>query len=220
MTADPIVIFDLDGTITRNDTYLAYCLGYLRYRPARILRCWPLPFAVLAFKAGLRSNTWLKTTFLSAIFGGLSRERIDDWAEIFVQDVLGQSVRRRAVDRIAEHRRQGHRLILATASLDLYVMSLGRQLGFTEILATPTAWTEDGRLTGRLAGDNLYGPGKLARVRAYLGADRGGRELIVYSDHHADLGLLRWADRPVAVSPTRQLRDAAPGDGIAVEFWE
>ena len=220
MTANPIVIFDLDGTITRNDTYLAYCLGYLRYRPTRVLRCWPLPFAVLAFKAGLRSNTWLKTAFLAAIFGGLSRERIDDWAEVFVQDILGKSVRRRAVERIAEHRRQGHRLILATASLDLYVMSLGRHLGFTEILATQAAWTDEGRLTGRLAGDNLYGPGKLARIQAYLGTDREGRELVAYTDHHADLGLLRWANRAVAVSPTRRLRDAAADDGIAIEFWD
>lgn len=220
MTDKPIVIFDLDGTITRNDTYLAFCLGYLRYRPARLLRCWILPFAVLTFKAGFRSNTWLKVTFLTAIFGGLSRDQIDDWTAIFVPDTLGQSVRRRALEKIAEHRRQGHRLILATASLAPYVEPLGRQLGFSEILATQVAWSADGRLTGKLDGDNLYGPGKLARVRAYLATDREGRDVIAYTDHHSDLDLLRWADHPVAVSPTRKLEDAASGDGIAVEVWD
>jgi HAD superfamily hydrolase (TIGR01490 family) len=221
MTDKPaIAVFDLDGTITRNDTYLAYCLGYLRYRPMRAPRAWSLPLSVCAFKAGLRDNTWLKVAFLTAIFGGLPRARVDEWTDLFVRTTIGQAVRRGAAQRIAAHQRAGDRLILASASLDLYVDPLARQLGFSESIATRAAWSEDGRLTGQLAGGNLYGPGKLARLRDLLDAERDGREVIAYTDHHSDLALLRWSDRPVAVNPTRRLLAAAQGDGIAVERWD
>ena len=70
-----VAVFDLDGTITRRDTYLAYLLGFLGRHPERWSRAAPLPFAVLYHLAGWRSNTWLKTTFLRAVLGaeGVSR---------------------------------------------------------------------------------------------------------------------------------------------------
>jgi phosphoserine phosphatase len=43
--------------------------------------------------------------------------------------------------------------------------------------------------------------------------------VIAYSDHHADLPLLHWADKAVAVNPTRRLAATAGIEGIAIEDW-
>ena len=67
------VLFDLDGTITRRDTYLAYLLGFLARHPERLLRAAPLSLAALRYLIGERDNTWLKTTFLRAILGSIPR---------------------------------------------------------------------------------------------------------------------------------------------------
>src|SRR5712692_1892685 len=96
---------------------------------------------------------------------------------------------------------------------------IARQVGFDQVLCTRVAWTADGRLAGGLDGGNLKGEAKLAAVRRAVSAWRAAPFVIAYSDHHADLPLLRWADRGVAVCPTRKLAAAAAAEDLAVENW-
>jgi phosphatidylglycerophosphatase C len=219
-TDDIIAIFDLDGTITRRDTYAAYLLGYLGRHPLVWRR---LPsFAVIAARlAGRRvDDAGMKAAALRAVLGGVDRAGIDDWNDSFVPWCRRRLVRAGAEARIAAHRAAGHRLLLATASLDLYVHPLARELGFDEVLCTRVAWTADGRIAGDLDGGNLKGEAKLAAVRSVVAAIQGAPFAIAYSDHHADLPLLRWADRGIAVCPTARLAAAAAAEGLAVENWD
>ena len=39
-TRHQVAVFDLDGTLTRYDTYLRYLIGYIGRRPTRVLRAW------------------------------------------------------------------------------------------------------------------------------------------------------------------------------------
>jgi HAD superfamily hydrolase (TIGR01490 family) len=130
-----------------------------------------------------------------------------------------------ALQRIDAHRQAGHRLVLATAGLDIYVEPLARRLGFARALCTRVAWTETGRLSGDLDGGNLRGEQKLTAVRLALAVDGEERPtaapfVIAYSDHHSDLPLLRWAGRGVAVNPTTRLASAAAAAGLAIENWD
>ena len=81
------------------------------------------------------------------------------------------------------------------------------------------AYDVDGRLTGALDGDNCYGECKLRQVERYLAEDAAGLPVICYSDHHADLPLLRFATEPVAVNPSRRLRRVALSQGITIADW-
>jgi phosphatidylglycerophosphatase C len=217
--AGTIVLFDLDGTITRRDTYLVYLLGYLRRHPWRLLRALGLPFAVGLYALRLRNNTWLKTTFLGAVLGGLPRDSLTGWTEAFVGRVLERDLRPGAARRIEALQGAGVRLVLVTASFDFYAEPLARRLGFERVFCTRAEVDPEGRLTGSLAGSNCYGEQKRAVVRAWI--EREAASLVwFYSDHHSDLSLLRAVDRPVAVNPTPKLRRAALELGIPIEDWE
>jgi len=218
-TPPALALFDLDGTITRRDTYLAYLLGFLVRHPTRLLRAAPLPVAVLRHLAGQRDNAWLKTTFLRAILSGVPRRALEAWTEIFLDRVLAKGLRPGARKAIERHRAAGHRLVLVTASLDFYAEPLSRRLGFDAVLCTRAAYDVDGRLTGALDGDNCYGECKLRQVERYLAEDAAGLPVICYSDHHADLPLLRFATEPVAVNPSRRLRRVALSQGITIADW-
>jgi len=61
-----ISIFDLDGTLTKTDTYLPYLIGFLKRNPRRWLKAIILPFAVVMFYLKIRNNEWLKTIFLQS----------------------------------------------------------------------------------------------------------------------------------------------------------
>lgn len=215
-----VVFFDLDGTITRRDTYVAYLFGYLLRRPHQLLlQALPLVVAVALHWSGRRDNTWLKCTFLHRVLGGRRRAELEHWTDRFVDDIVGRSLRPQALDVIAAHRRAGDHLVLMTASLDVYALPIGRRLGFEQVIATRTAVDGAGRLTGDLDGGNCYGAEKLVRAQAVVD-DLGGKvSTVVYTDHHSDIDLLRWAQKPVAVHPTRRLRNLIAASGIPVENW-
>jgi phosphatidylglycerophosphatase C len=219
MNGVSVALFDLDGTITRRDTYLAYLVGFLARHPERWPRAAPLPLAVLCHLVGWRSNTWLKTTFLRAILGGVQRQRLESWTESFLERVLSRGLRAGALETIERHRAAGDGLVLVTASLDFYAEPLGRRLGFETILCTRAQYDDAGRVTGELAGGNCYGADKLVRVQQYLQQHLPGTPVICYCDHHSDLPLLQFAQRAIAVNPTRRLRRTAERIGLPIEDW-
>ena len=213
-----IVIFDLDGTITRRDTYTAFLLRSLGHRPVRLLPALLLPFAVAAHMAGLRDNAWLKTQFLAAILGGIDRSELQLLTGAFVEDLQRHGLRDRARGAINAHRAAGDFVVLATASFDFYVTEIGRTLGFDAVVCTRSEWSED-RLVPVLPTGNCHGIVKADRVKDLLASLPAPGRLTVYTDSHVDLPILAMADDPVTVNPTRRLAVLAAERGYRVEDW-
>jgi phosphatidylglycerophosphatase C len=219
---ETIAVFDLDGTLTTRDTTAAYLLGYLRQHPRRLAGCLPLAVGAAGFACGLIDNADMKRAALRAILGGAGRAELAAWTDSFVAWCLRALLRPMALTRIEQHTEAGHHLVLATASLDLHVEPIARALGFSDVVCTKVAWTRGQSISGDLDGDNIRGDRKLAAVqRAVSLSESAPRSAVViaYSDHHADLPLLRWADQAVAVNPTRRLAAAARIEGIPIEDW-
>ncbi|MCC2095301.1 MAG: HAD-IB family hydrolase [Hyphomicrobiales bacterium] len=216
-----VVVFDLDGTLTRKDTYLGFLAAVLRERPWRAFGCLHLPICFALFRAGLVSNSWLKASFLKAVAGGLTRDDLAKTAELFAGTVVSGYLRRGARERLARHREAGARIVIATASLDVYVPQIAARLGVSsaDMICTRTHWTGKDTLSGALDGDNCYGEAKVEAVRGWLAANGLTGVAAAYSDHHSDLPLLAMADKPVAVNPTPGLRRLAQDHGIPVEDW-
>jgi HAD superfamily hydrolase (TIGR01490 family) len=159
----------------------------------------------------------LKAAFLAAILKGTPRETIREYAVLFAEKCVRKMVKPAALARIKWHRAKRHRLILASASVDLYVPLVARLLGFDEAVCTPVAWA-DGRLAGHLAGPNLRGTIKLDAVRAIL-PQNDQPTVFAYSDSYSDLPLLAFADHGVAIDPDKILFREAPRSGLVTEFW-
>ncbi len=214
-----IVIFDLDSTITKKDTYVAFLLSILKTYPQRLLRCGFLPFAILIHKAGIKDNSWLKETFLTAIAGGLSQSQLSACSDQFIEKLKKKGIRSKALQEIQQHRDTDHKLILASASFDFYVKKLGHQLGFEAIVCTRPSWNEHNKLTGKIDGQNCYGKYKLMRLKEILNIDKNDITTIAYTDHHSDVPLLEWVDKAIAVNPTRKLQQIAMKRNYTIVDW-
>ena len=220
VAARPVAaVFDLDKTITRRATYVPFLLSVARHDLRKLLYAAPIASAGLAYKLGLISRGRVKEIMLSSILGRTSRAEVAAYAEAFVAACVARGLRPGALRAIAEHRAQGHNLILATASFDFYVDPLGRELGFDTVVATRSAWDTGGRLLGRINGENCYGAEKLRRLEEALPDLRSTYRVVAYSDSHVDLPLLRWAHKGVAVNPSRRLRRRARSGGLDVVDW-
>jgi phosphatidylglycerophosphatase C len=102
---------------------------------------------------------------------------------------------------MAWHRAQGHRLILVSASLAIYLGPFARASGFDLVIATRLSTDDDGRLTGRLEGANVRGPEKARLLTAALGDQPV--ELWAYGDSAGDRQMLAMADHPHRVGRRR-----------------
>lgn len=218
-----IAVYDLDGTIARSDTFVPFLLGFLAKNPSRIFRCILLPFHVLAFWIGLRGNSWAKQKFLTAICGGASRKALADYSADFAALVVKTGLLPGAVASIEQHRARGDRLILITASLDLYVDAIARHLAFDDVIASKVAWRMAGdlgaTLNGRLDGENCYSANKVERLKAVLSSDKSDMQIVAYSDHSSDLPLLAFADSGYVVNPKPSMRRLAQTNGLPVLDW-
>jgi len=229
-----LAVFDLDDTVVNGDTFIRFLIACLRAYPLRVFRCLHLPFAVAMHLAGMRDNTWLKITFLRAIVGGLTRHQIVSITTPYVAQTLTKCVKTAAVETMAQHREAGRTLILASASPDLYVHEIGKQLGFDQVVATRVAFRRnasdaneqidedtvhnDDVCTGNLIGNNCYGAHKVSILKTAV-SNNVDDYIAAYSDHHSDLPLLQLAKKGYAVDPSDKLRALASEHDLEILEW-
>jgi len=133
---------------------------------------------------------------------GTDSDALGRCAEEFATDVVARHLRPETLERVEWHRRQGHALVIVSASLADYLRPVAERLGFDAVLATELQRGTDGRLTGELAGANVRRVEKARRLDAWL----DGRPAFVwaYGDSRGDLELFERADRPVRVGGGRR----------------
>ncbi len=191
-----VAVFDVDGTLTTGDCVLPF----LRQAAGRRLLTATLRHP-LALAAGLvrRDRDRLKALACASL-AGIPAAEIDRLGEAFARDVAATRLRDDTTARLRRHRELGHTVVLASASLDPYLVPLGRLLSTDGTVCTMLERGADGRLTGRLAGPNCRGAEKARRVRALLD-ERGLAEAEVwaYGDSDGDEPLLASADHALRV---------------------
>ncbi|HMD28054.1 MAG TPA: HAD-IB family phosphatase, partial [Steroidobacteraceae bacterium] len=175
-----VALFDLDGTLTWQDTLLPFLLGFLKRHPHRLLRLWPLPFALYCYWRD-RDRGALKSSVIRMVMGGASRQVLEAWAESFVSALKPRhKFRPLALAILETHRAAGDHPVLLSASPDLYVDHIGRMLGFERTLCTELVWSGD-RLDGHLKTQNRRGEEKL-RCLAWLREQYRDLPIIAYGN--------------------------------------
>jgi HAD superfamily hydrolase (TIGR01490 family) len=212
-----LAIFDLDGTITRHDTLVPYVFGFLARHP------WRMPRLALALPAAIRfaferDRGQLKSALIQAALGGVTRSQLSEWNATFIPALLAGGTFERARERINAHRSAGDRLILMSASVDLYVPEIGRALGFEETICTQVRWHDDDTLDGSLSCANRRGEEK-TRCLAQLRLRNPGMKASAYGNAASDIDHLARVELGVLVNGSPDARQDAAQHGIRCERW-
>jgi phosphatidylglycerophosphatase C len=193
-----VAAFDVDGTLTVRDCVVPFLARMAGGRTRLAVRLARHPLT-LAAAAARRDRDAIKAAATQAALAGRRVDRVMDEAEAYAGLIASSWLRPDTTARLAWHRSEGHRVVLVSASYELYVGPLAARLG-VDAAATRLVAAPDGILTGALDGPNCRGEEKLVRLRAWqaaVGAE--GAELWAYGDSAGDDQLLAAADHPVRV---------------------
>jgi HAD superfamily phosphoserine phosphatase-like hydrolase len=142
--------------------------------------------------------------------------------ESFADKQVATNIRPGARKAITRDKREGRRVVLATASYRLYADAIAERLGFDDVIGTASMIGLDERVHAKIAGENCYGPAKLRMIADWVDASglKGVHGHVrFYSDHVSDQHAFEWAAEPVAVNPHGKLRRLAEERGWTIEDW-
>ncbi len=208
--ATPAAFFDLDRTLIRGASGPVFSQAL---RDVGLISGRPLPGEGLVFRFFDIVGETLPAMFLTRQGARMAT----GWKQADAQaagrlalDQLVEIVQPFARGLIADHKAHRRPVVMATTSPYDLVAPLADALGLDDVIATRYGVSETGHYDGTIDGEFVWGPGKLAAIRAWAhghGVDVGASW--AYSDSIYDSFLLGAVAHPHAVNPDPRLRAMA-----------
>ena len=185
-----LAAFDFDGTISTRDTFFPFLMhacgkGVVYKELAFSLAELLIPGA----EKSVRNR--LKASLVRRLLRGMPRAQLEETARDYANKVLASRLRQKAIERIQWHREQGHRCVMVSASLEIYLRPISRALGFDDLLCTRLDESNE-LLSGELIGANCRRAEKVARLQGLLG-NLSQYHIYAYGDSAGDREMLEIA---------------------------
>ncbi|MDM7927011.1 MAG: HAD-IB family hydrolase [bacterium] len=152
-------------------------------------------------------------------FRGIREEELSVFSERMVRRSVVPRIPSAAREEMEGLRREGFRVLLVSGAPDFMLHPLALAIGADAAIGTVLE-TEDGRFTGKVSGEHLYGPEKTAILKekaAELELDF--EKSVVYANDSTDAEHMRLFGTAVAVNPRPGLRREAGRKGWRVVRW-
>ena len=214
-----LAVFDVDGTLIRGDSFKWFG-WYVFKRGGLKTSCLPaLALCSVKYMFGFCDAGSLKAALLKTLLSGTIVGAAEDLAERFASELLLGKLIPLGIERIQWHKERQHRIVLLSASPEIYLKKLASLVGADTLICTRLV-VRDGYLTGELAGENCKGEEKLKRLSSEAslrGAD--WRASYGYGNSAEDIPFLQSLGHPTAVNPDRKLKQTALQLGWKIENW-
>ncbi len=184
-----IAFFDFDGTITTRDSMLElikFHHGKTRlYTGVAVLSPW-----IVAMKLKLISNQKAKEKLLAWFFKDYNILTFSKICTAFIQKKLPQIINPAAVEKIAEHKKNGDEVVVVSASATDWI---DRWCKENEVGCIATQLeVVNGKITGKLAGINCNYNEKASRILHEYDLNNYA-DIYCYGDTKGDKAMLQLA---------------------------
>jgi HAD superfamily hydrolase (TIGR01490 family) len=212
----PVAFFDLDYTLLNTSSGLLYIREALRQRRVPL---WAVGQTFLGYQLKRFDFGQAHGRLISHIGRQGQVETVQFFAE-WIPRLLLPRLTTLGRAKIEWHQRQGHRVVILSASIEEIVKPVADYLGLGPDFLCTHLTVENGHYTGALAGPLCYGPGKVYWARQWANQNELAFPLsdsYFYTDSSSDLPLLEQVTYPIPVNPSRKLAKIARSRGWAVE---
>lgn len=193
MTKEIVAAFDFDGTLTKRDTFFPFGLFIAGPRKwlKNLLILIPSGTQFL-FRRITRQD--LKEKALTLFLQGIPYHKLETAGQEFAEAIIPKLLKPKAIKYLHWHQQQGHRIILISASPEVYLHPWAKIMGIDDVIASRLELDEQGRVTGKLIGANCRCEEKVRRLKELMGEEKD-YHLYAYGDSRGDRELLSYADQ-------------------------
>ena len=210
MTPIAFAFFDFDDTLANGDSIFPFLLYCIKRGIAPKHQLFKAAAGFLRWKIQPSSGRAVKEWSLSYI-KDRTVEEMDSIARDFFRDVQQKAFFADAAPELFRLREQGVKIVIVSASSDLYMKVLPEFLPVDAVIST-VCETRDGRYTGKI-GKNCKGEEKVRRIEAWLkeqGLSIDKEHSAGYGDSPSDAPMLLLTASPNLVNPKRKLVQNVP----------
>lgn len=181
-----VAAFDFDGTLTKGDSlipFLARGLGWPRLLRAQA-GCAPW---LLGYALRLVPNHVAKARLLDQTLRNRRLAELEEWTQQWMARDLPSQWNPWALAQLQAHQRAGRCCVMVSASPDIYLAQVAKQLGFDALICTEMEVRgrgADALLSGRMGTQNCHGEQKMVRLQAWLNQQLG-THAVAYRVHSA-----------------------------------
>lgn len=188
-----VAAFDFDGTLTFKDTFTSFLFFTHGNFKALIYLGLLVPYFVRYLLGGLTRGE-IKEYVVSKFYKGFSLSELESLGLEYSKKFFHSWLREEGLQRLKWHQSQGHFCVLISASLNVYLPPFAKTLGFDHCFCTQVEVDRNGKLTGKLLGENCWGPEKVRRLKELLKEEK--TFIYAYGDSRGDKELLEFSDSP------------------------
>jgi len=157
-----LVLFDFDGTITKKDSLVDF-IQFVVGKPAYYKGLLKLSLILTAYTFKLIPNHIAKEKLISHFFAGWEASDFQEIANTYSLTKIDQIIRPKAIEKIDWHKKQGHKVIIVSASMKCWLHAWCERNNI-ELISTQLK-IEDDKITGKFATPNCYGMEKANRIK-------------------------------------------------------
>lgn len=185
-----IALFDFDGTITNADMYTKFLHFSGTKRRALLAKIVLPPFFIL-YKAGVIPAPKMRTIASFVAFSGRKVDEVVAAGEKYAADVVPNFLREVALHKLNWHKNNGDKIVIVSASLDVYLKPRCAQNGFD--LVCSELEVNLGKFSGRYVNGDCSCANKPKLIRSKFELEQYG-QIYAYGDTKEDLAMLSLAD--------------------------
>ena len=190
-SSQALALFDFDGTITDDDMFRRF-VYYATSRPRIAVGTAMLAPRLLGHRLGLISNKQMRRAVVQTVYRGRERQELEAIGERYAAEVIPQTVRPWAQERLNWHKSRGDEIVVVSASLSLYLAPWCRAQGY-QLLCSHLA-SRGQYMTGKHQGEDCAGSEKRRLVEKNFDLATFS-DVYAYGDTHEDKQLLSLASR-------------------------
>ncbi|MCQ9342722.1 HAD family hydrolase [Corynebacterium kozikiae] len=213
--------FDLDKTVIATSSALAFGKQFLHLgliTPAEALH---MSVTKASYMLTGHNEQQMEATKeqLAQMVAGWEEAKVREIAAEAMHTALTPAIYAEARDLITEHQRQGHDVVIISASARQLVEPIATELGVDRVVATELE-VVDGKFTGQLP-FFCKGPLKAQAIAELAQTQHYDlQQCFAYTDSATDLPMLEAVGKPVAVNPDRALRKIATERGWEIQTFK
>ena len=195
-----LALFDFDGTLYPKDSFTGFIFYTLSKRHIVKKGLKILPW-IQAYYLKLCPAHAMRARLFQSMFKGIAADFVQNLAQEYALQ-LTQNLDQNLLQQLRLHQQNGDRVVLVSASVDLYLVPICKALNI-ELICTTTE-IKNGLLTGHYSSEDCSCEQKKLRILQQYNLE-DYQYIYAYGNSEEDLDMLSLADHPYMMGAAKPL---------------